>query len=75
MEETKNSKTVPVSKEKRAQTSFVLGIISLVAWYIPLFGLPVSIVGLVYGIKGIDSEKKKKAILTVVKTFAEENAV
>ena len=42
----------------KATASLVLGIISLVAWLIPLFGYPVSIVGLVMGFYGIKSEKK-----------------
>ena len=42
----------------KATASLVLGIISLIVWLIPLFGYPVSIVGLVMGFYGIKSEKK-----------------
>lgn len=33
----------------KATASLVLGIIGLVAWYIPLFGLPITVIGLVMG--------------------------
>ena len=42
----------------KATASLVLGIISLITWLIPLFGYPVSIVGLIMGFYGIKSEKK-----------------
>ncbi|MBP3753911.1 MAG: DUF4190 domain-containing protein [Lachnospiraceae bacterium] len=49
-----------------AVASLVLGIISLIAWFIPLFGLPISIVGLVLGIKSVKSEKRGMAIAGIV---------
>lgn len=49
-----------------AIASLVLGIISLVAWLIPLIGVPVSIVGFVLGCKTIKSEKKAMAITGLV---------
>ena len=36
--------------EQKSTTSLVLGIISLIAWIIPLLGFPISIVGLIFGI-------------------------
>lgn len=41
----------------KATASLILGIISLVAWLLPLIGYPVSIVGLYLG---ISNEKKEK---------------
>ena len=41
-----------------ATAALVLGIISLVAWLIPIIGYPVTIVGLVLGIKSVKSEKR-----------------
>ncbi|MDR0746842.1 MAG: hypothetical protein LBE89_02995 [Helicobacteraceae bacterium] len=32
--------------------SLVLGIVGLLAWFIPLFGFPITITGLVLGVKG-----------------------
>ncbi len=48
--------------EKKARRSFILGIVGLLAWLIPLFGFPVTIVGIVFGVKGLPSTKHKKAV-------------
>lgn len=50
----------------KAVASLVLGIISFLAWLIPLFGAPISIVGLVLGCKGRKSEKKGIATAGIV---------
>ena len=42
----------------KATASLVLGIVSMIVWLIPLFGYPVSIIGLVMGFYGLKSEKK-----------------
>ncbi|MDF2540675.1 MAG: hypothetical protein K0S47_393 [Herbinix sp.] len=49
-----------------AIASLVLGIIGLLAWCIPLFGLPITIVGLVLGILGLKSIYKGMAIAGIV---------
>lgn len=49
-----------------AIASLVLGIIGMIAWYIPLFGAPITIVGLVLGIKGMKSNSRGMAIAGVV---------
>ncbi len=41
---------VPPAGTKSA-TSLVLGILSLIFWLIPFFGLPIAIVGLVFGVR------------------------
>lgn len=49
---TEASKTeTPATCTGKSTTSLVLGILSLVFWLLPLFGLPISIVGLVFGIR------------------------
>ena len=50
----------------KAIASFVLGIIGLLAWCIPLVGLPVTIVGLVLGIKALPSQTRGLAIAGIV---------
>lgn len=45
-----------------AIASLALGIIGMMAWFIPLFGLPITVVGLVLGIKGLKSENKGIAV-------------
>ena len=53
-----------VLKEKRnnstATASMILGIIGLVAWFLPILGLPINIIGLLIGILGLKFEKKGK---------------
>jgi hypothetical protein len=53
----------------KATASLVLGVIGMFAWLIPLFGLPVNIVGLVFGVKGRGSEKPKFATAGIVLTI------
>ncbi len=50
----------------KAKTSFILGIIGLIAWLIPIIGLPVTITGLVKGIKAWNSSKHTIAVVGVV---------
>jgi uncharacterized membrane protein len=65
--------TLEVKNQKdnsgKAKAGFILGLISIVAWFIPLFGVPVTIVGLVMSILGIKSSKKKLAIAGVILTI------
>lgn len=55
-------------EEKKGMSiaSMVLGIIGFVAWCIPLFGFPVTIVGLVLGILGIKRGGKGMAIAGII---------
>jgi hypothetical protein len=50
----------------KATASLVLGLISTVAWIIPLIGLPTTITGLVLGIKGLGPQRSGKAIAGIV---------
>lgn len=53
--------------EKNANTGFVLGLISIIAWFIPLFGYPVTICGIVNSAKGLKAEEgKSKAVIGLV---------
>jgi len=49
------------SKNIFATVSYILGWCSIVAWIIPLVGFPVTIVGIVMGVKGKDSQEESKA--------------
>ncbi len=49
-----------------ATAALVLGIIGLIAWLIPLLGYPITITGLVLGIKSRKSEKRNMAIAGIV---------
>lgn len=53
--------------DKNAVVGFILGLIAIVAWLIPLFGYPVSICGIVFSAKGLKSPTNKgKAIAGLV---------
>lgn len=54
------------SKNGAATAGLVLGIISLLAWVIPLFGAPISIIGIVQSTKGLKSENRGGAISGLV---------
>lgn len=50
------------ASERRAKTGLVLGIIGMFAWFIPIIGLPVNIVGIVFASLGLNSNARGKAI-------------
>ncbi len=54
------------SKNGKATTGLVLGIIGLLAWILPLIGAPITIIGLIFGIKGLKSLKRGVAITAIV---------
>lgn len=54
-----NTPTTDDKIEKQANLGFILGLISIVAWFIPLFGYPVSICGIVFSSKGLKSTLSK----------------
>ena len=56
----------PSDKKGLAIASLVLGIINLCAWFIPICGGPLAIVGIVLGVLGIKSSKKTLAIVGIV---------
>lgn len=54
------------SPEEKANISLALGILSIFTWILPVFGYPVSIVGLVMGISGIKSDEKPFGIAGLI---------
>ena len=50
----------------KATTGLVLGIIGLVMAWLPIAGLPLQIIGLVFSIKGLNSEKRGKAMAGMI---------
>lgn len=54
------------TKNGAATAGLVLGIISLIGWIIPLFGAPISIIGLIQSVKGQKSENKGQATAGLV---------
>ncbi|MGF1581123.1 MAG: DUF4190 domain-containing protein [Gemmataceae bacterium] len=53
-------------QDGQATASMVLGLCSILAWCIPLIGLPVTIIGIVLGCKSMNSERRGQAITGVV---------
>ena len=53
--------------DKNANIGFVLGLISIIAWFIPIFGYPITICGIVFSSKGLKSTAiKSKATAGLV---------
>jgi len=53
--------------DKNAIVGFILGLVAIVAWFIPLFGYPVCICGIIFSAKGLKSKiNKGKAITGLV---------
>jgi len=55
-----------VDKKGQAITSLVLGLVGIIAWFLPLLGFPVSIIGLIMGVIGQKSTKKNMATVGLV---------
>lgn len=51
---------------QKAISSFIIGLFSMIAWLIPLIGLPLSITGLVFGFQGRLSTNKGMSISGIV---------
>lgn len=64
--EEQNPNTENKKNNGKATAGLVLGLIGLIAWFIPLFGAPIAITGLVLSIIGIKSEKQTKAIVGTI---------
>lgn len=52
--------------EKKSNAGFVLGIISILAWLLPIAGYPVSIIGLVLSIKAKKNPENKTALAGII---------
>ncbi|MDD3481219.1 MAG: hypothetical protein PHW75_03310 [Patescibacteria group bacterium] len=45
--------------DKKAKTGFILGLVSIIAWLLPLVGYPVTITGIVFSALGLKAKNKK----------------
>ena len=50
--------------DRNALVGFILGLCSIIAWLIPLFGYPVCICGLIFSAKGLKSQNNKGKAIT-----------
>ena len=55
-----------MEKSGNSTASLVLGLIGIVAWFIPLFGYPITIIGFILGILGYNKDKSGKAVAGIV---------
>ena len=53
-------------KRGKAMASFILGLVSMITWIIPLIGLPTTVIGLIMGIVGRRSSRRGLAIAGIV---------
>lgn len=53
-------------KATKGMIGFILGLVSIIAWYIPLIGYPVTVCGIIFSSLGINSKNKGKAVAGLV---------
>ena len=51
---------------KAANTGFILGLVSIFAWFLPIVGYPVTICGIVYSVRGLKANPNGKAIAGLI---------
>ena len=68
---TENNETTTFIRQGSNVTRFVLGIISCLAWYLPIIGFPVSIIGLIFSVR----ENKKPRPINSKFTQAEVSMI
>ncbi|NIM93463.1 MAG: hypothetical protein GTO18_07110 [Anaerolineales bacterium] len=49
-----------------AIASFVIGLLCLCAWFLPICGVPASVTGIILGVVGLDSSQRGLAIAGIV---------
>ncbi len=52
--------------DNKAISSLILGILSLICWLLPLIGYPVSIIGIVMGIKSKNTTSQNLALAGLI---------
>ena len=53
-------------KATKAMVGFILGLVGIIAWILPLIGYPVTIVGIVFSSMGMNSVNKNKALAGLI---------
>ncbi|MEE1304782.1 MAG: hypothetical protein U0K68_06495 [Agathobacter sp.] len=56
----------PVQNNGKTTAGFVLALVSLITWIIPLFGLPTSTIGLILSINGRNETKSGMALAGII---------
>ena len=63
--ETPFEPTAPPKKDN-SSTGLVLGLVSIIAWVIPLIGFPVTICGIIFSAKSLNTPGRRKAIAGLI---------
>jgi hypothetical protein len=50
----------------KALAAMILGLCSIVGWFIPLFGYPLTVLAIIFGVIGLKSEKKGQAVAGLI---------
>ena len=60
------SQPEPAAHPNRDTAALVLGILALILWLLPVAGLPISVCGLVQGVRAWRSAKRRRALVAIV---------
>lgn len=53
-------------KEGKAFIGFILGLCSIIAWFLPIIGLPVTVIGIIFSSLGLNSAKRGQAVAGLI---------
>ena len=53
-------------KEGKAFIGFILGLCSIIAWFLPIIGLPVTVIGIIFSSLGMNSAKRGQAVAGLI---------
>ena len=53
-------------KEGKAFIGFILGLCSIIAWFLPIIGLPVTVIGIIFSSLGLSSAKRGQAVAGLI---------
>lgn len=61
-----NAETGNKGKEGKAFIGFILGLCSIIAWFLPIIGLPVTVIGIIFSSLGMNSAKRGQAVAGLI---------
>lgn len=61
-----NNETATDKKATKAMVGFILGLVGIIAWFLPIIGVPVTILGIIFSALGINSQNRNKAIAGLI---------
>lgn len=61
-----SNETATDKKATKAMVGFILGLVGIIAWFLPIIGVPVTILGIIFSALGINSQNRNKAIAGLI---------